>query len=473
MGSIKKNFLYNAAYQVLTLCIPLITTPHLSRALGADGIGVYSYAQSSAHLFTIFIMLGLSNYGCREIAKKQENIEKLSETFWSIYFLQLTLGVLVNGLYAGYCLFFARDHVAAWLLGLYTLAASLDITWFYFGLEKFRFMTGINFFIRLSQTLLIVVLVHDEADVYLYCLIMAGGLLLSQLILWLDIWKRVHFYLPKFKEVTVHLKPNMLLLTTSIAVSMFKQMDKIMLGTMSSVTQVGFYESAERVLTVPTSLISALGAVMLPRMSNLLSLKGQETEKYLHTSILFAMFISSSMSFGIMGISKEFVPLFYGEGYEICVYLYLILLPTCIFLAFANVIRTQYLLPHQMDLSYVISAILGAAVNLLVNAVLIIPLGAIGVSIGTFVAELVVCLYQSAKVMQRVSLSKYIYESLPLILSGGIMFVILYFWSIPHMPDVVVIALKIVVGVLVYFVSLILVSVVFKINYVRILKTTI
>ena len=221
---------------------------------------------------------------------------------------------------------------------------------------------------------------------------------------------------------------------------------------------------------VPVALISALGTVMLPRMTNLLSKNREEAKGVLRLSILFAMFVSSAMSFGIMGVAREFVPMFYGEGYDICVYLYLILLPSCIFLAFANVIRTQYLLPQQMDRAYVVSAVLGAVTNLCINAILIIPLGALGAAIGTLMAEGVVCAYQAKKVMQKISITKYIYESLPLVFSGIIMFVALYFWDILGVSPLVALVVKIVAGIVIYFVALFLLSLVFRINYINIIK---
>jgi len=380
--------------------------------------------------------------------------------------------VLINGLYLGYCLLFAEDKTAALLLGLYTLSVVFDINWFFFGMENFKHTTIRNFAIKLVKTVLIFLFVKGKGAAYLYCLIMAAGFLVSQLALWPSALKTVKFYVPTFKEIIVHLKPNLLLFGTTIAVTMFKVMDKIMLGNMASVEQVGFYESSEIVLMVPVALISALGTVMLPRMTNLLSKNSEEAKDVLHLSILFAMFVSSAMSFGIMGVAREFVPIFYGEGYDICVYLYLILLPSCIFLAFANVIRTQYLLPQQMDRAYVVSAILGAVTNLCINAILIIPLGAIGAAIGTLAAEGVVCAYQSKKVMQKISITRYIYEAVPLVLSGAIMFAVLYFWNNLPVAPFVALIIKIVAGVVIYFVALFLLSLVFRINYINVIKKT-
>ena len=84
MESVKKNFLYNIVYQILLIILPLITAPYVSRTLGATSVGIYSYINSIAYYFLIIAMLGISNYGNREIAAVRENKEKLSEKFSSI-----------------------------------------------------------------------------------------------------------------------------------------------------------------------------------------------------------------------------------------------------------------------------------------------------------------------------------------------------------------------------------------------------
>src|SRR5690625_1247869 len=82
MNTIKKNFLYNVAYQILVMLMPLITTPYISRCLGSQGIGNYSYAYSISSYYVMFIMLGLNNYGNRAIAKSRDDVNLLRKTFW-------------------------------------------------------------------------------------------------------------------------------------------------------------------------------------------------------------------------------------------------------------------------------------------------------------------------------------------------------------------------------------------------------
>ena len=100
MNDLKKNFFYNVAYQVLILILPLITTPYISRVLGADGIGIYSYTYSIAYTFALVMLLGINNYGNRTIAQYRENKEQVSKKFWGIYCIQFIMSAIVIIIYS-------------------------------------------------------------------------------------------------------------------------------------------------------------------------------------------------------------------------------------------------------------------------------------------------------------------------------------------------------------------------------------
>jgi O-antigen/teichoic acid export membrane protein len=455
MSSIKKNFIYNTFYQLLAIVIPLITTPYLSRVLGAAAIGEYSYTYSVAGYFAIFIMQGINNYGNREIAKCRTDNARMKETFWSIYAMQAGMGTLVGIIYIAIFGFIKFD-ILQLVFTMYILSSALDIGWFYAGTENFKFITYRNIAIKIASTIMIFLLVRSASDIMVYCCIIAGSMLVSSLIMWPGVFAKLGFYKPKFSMVRRHIVPNLTLFLTVIAVSLFKIMDKIMLGFMSDSYQVGYYELAERIIAIPLALITSLGTVMLPRMSYMVERK-QNTDSYLYSSMLFTSFIVSSMSFGIMGVCKQFVPLYYGEGYETCIILYLILLPSCIFLGIANVVRTQCLLPNHMDRVYVISAFLGAGVNLLINFLCIPMWGSVGAAIGTLFAEAIVAIYQCAKCRKIINLRRYLSKSAILIVDGIVMFVVLYTVSIPKVSLFDELLLKIVMGVIVY-VSLLIIE---------------
>lgn len=424
-NSVKKNLAYNFAYQILAIVLPLITTPYISRVLGPTKVGEYSYSYAIAYYFVMITMLGLNNYGNRSIASVRDNKEELSKTFCSIYCMQLCTGIISLGAYIIYGVF-VSNITMTWITSLYVLSAVFDVNWFFFGMEQFKLTVTRNTFIKLFTTICIFVFVKRQEDVYLYALIMVLGILISQLILWQFLRKYVRFHRVAIKEVTKHIKPNLILFIPIIAVSLYKVMDKIMLGFMTTKTEVGLYESSERIIQIPMALIQSMGTVMLPKMTNLIAKKDEETTKnYFASSIMLVMFLAASMCFGIMGVARYFVPVYYGDGYQKCIELFQILLPSCVFLAFANVIRTQFLIPRKKDGIFISSVIIGAIVNIIINVLLIPKMQSIGAAIGTLVAEIVVCVFQTIMVRRDLEIFKYARESLVFVVPAVLMYILL------------------------------------------------
>lgn len=468
MKNVLNNFVYNFGYQILTILIPIITTPYLARIIGVEGVGQYSYANSIAYYFMIFIMLGLNNYGNRTIASVRNNSEKLSASFCEIYIMQLILGIIVSGAYIVFCFFSQNVNMLQWIMLIYVFSAVLDVNWFFFGLEQFKFLVIRNMVIKLLITISIFVFVKDKSDLYLYVCIILLGNLVSNIILWPRVFKMIKIKKIRFKDALKHFKPNLILFIPIIAVSLYKYMDKIMLGKMSVMEQVGFYEYSEKIIQIPMALVNSLGTVMLPKMSNLVANNlNDKEEKYISISMLIVIFCSSSVCFGLMGIAKEFVPFFYGNGYQPCVNLFYILLPSCCFIAFANVIRTQYLIPHKLDVIYIKSVIWGALINFILNIILIIRLQAIGAAIATLITEIVVCIYQAIKVNKILNIMKYARNILPFIFSGIFMFIFII--SIPLNFDNLIInmIIKVIIGVLIYFLVLMFVLLIKKNTFKR------
>lgn len=450
MSSVKKNFIYNTLYQLLAIVLPLITTPYISRVLGPDKIGIYSYSYSIAYYFVLFIMLGLNNYGNRTIAMVRDDKEKLSKTFISIYLMQLITSLIIIFIYIIYSIFLTND-IMIWIMLIYVISAAFDINWLFFGLEKFKITVIRNTFIKVITTLCIFIFVKKPEDIYLYAIIMVFGMLLSQMVMWSFVKKYIFFVKINIDDVLKHIKPNLILFIPVIAVSLYKQMDKIMLGMMANMTQVGFYESSEKILNVPLAIVNSLGTVMLPKISNLVANQNEtEAKRYIQTSILVVMFLSTSMGFGIMGVSDLFVPLFYGDGYDQCIILFNLLLPSCMFLAFANVIRTQYLIPQQKDTIYIKSVFLGAIVNLIINALLIPKYQSAGAAIGTLFAEASVCIYQALKIRKVLPIKKYIKLSLMFCLIGILMYILLNTFVFSIENTIIYLLFKIIIGIIFY-----------------------
>lgn len=414
-------------YQILLIILPLITTPYISRVLGSEGLGTYTYTYTIANYFVLAAMLGVKNYGNRSVAAVRDDRKLLSRTFWEIYGLQLLCSLTATAAYVVYVSAFVREYqLIAALQGIYVLSGLMDISWLFFGAEQFRVTVMRNIAIRLINLACIFLFVKSRGDLWLYTLIMTLGMVFSQGYLWMYVKRLVDWRRPKLRDLGMHMIPELILFVPIIAVSLYTMMDKVMLGAMSTMRQVGIYEGAYRILSIPTGVITALGTVMLPRMSNLAANgKVKESERYIYNSMQFAMFLASGMMFGIAGIAEDFVPLFLGEKYHSCVLLIRVMAPTVPFIAWANVIRTQYLIPNHKDKSYIISVMLGAAVNLVVNALLIPRMQALGAVIGTVCAEGSVCISQTVMVRSKLKIARYLKDTGMYFVFGIVMFLVI------------------------------------------------
>lgn len=452
MGQIKKNFIYNIVYQLLILIIPLITTPYLSRIVGASGVGTYSYTYSITYYFMLLTLLGVNNYGNRSIAKVRDNKKELSKTFWSIYILQLSMGFLMLFFYIVYIFLFNNNYkIIAIIQGLYIISAMLDINWLFFGLEEFKKNIIRNTVVKVCSIFFIILLVKKPTDLWKYTLIMSGMTCIGQVILWPFVKKRINLVKINIEDIFKHIKPNLILFIPVIAISLYKMMDKVMLGSLATVTEVGFYENAEKINNIPLILITTLGTVMLPRMSNLAN-KGEskKAEEYIRKSIYLVMFLSLGMCFGLVGIAKNFAPFFFGNEFKKTGTLIMMLSIILPFVSFANVLRTQYLIPNEKDIIYIKSVFLGAIINLIMNFILIPKYLSVGACFGTIAAEISVMLYQAFAIRKDLPIKEYIMNSVPFLIKAIIMLIVIYHFNFVDMSDFLRLIIQIMLGSILY-----------------------
>lgn len=449
--SIKKNFMYQMIYEVLVLILPFVTSPYIARVVGAEGLGVYSYSHSVAYYFVLFSMLGIKNYGNRAIAQARDDQDALNETFSNLLAVHIGVSAICCGVYGIYAVLLKNDQLYAVIQGMYVLSGLFDISWFYFGIEKFKLTVARNMVIRLINISCIFIFVRNADDLWKYCTIMAACNLLSQLTLWAPIRKYIQLVRPSWARMKRHIAPLAVLFIPAIAVSLYKYMDKIMIGAMSSKVQLGYYENAEKVINIPMTIIGSFGTVMLPKMSNLAANDNQSaSRRYIALSMRFVMCLAIALTCGCAATGRIFAPVFWGKAFAYAGNLIIGLAITIPFISFANVIRTQYLIPNGKDREYLISVICGAVINLIINGLLIPFMGAMGATIGTIAAEMSVCIIQTFMVRRQLPVGKYVRDSLFFMLAGAAMFAVVYLLGERMGVKTVTLIVQVTVGVVIY-----------------------
>ena len=199
---------------------PLLTSPYVSRVLGAEKLGVYSFTYSIVNYFTIFANLGTQNYGSRAIASCGENRKERSKIFSEILCMQVGVSLLALVGYAIYlCFINTNDALISVLQTIYILVSLVSLNWFYFGLEEFRLTVLRNTIIKIVTIALIFTLVKKPEDLSLYIIILAGGDVVGQLVMIPALKKYVDFHIPTIRGVARHIKPNLILFLPEINAS--------------------------------------------------------------------------------------------------------------------------------------------------------------------------------------------------------------------------------------------------------------
>lgn len=424
MTSLKKNLIYQSAYQLLMVISPLITSPYIARTLGNEMYGIYSYYYSIAYYFGIFTMLGLANYGNRTVAKaKSAGKEELGKLFLQMMLMQIGMLILVSVVYFLSIPVWGGEYkLNAVIEWLYILSVGLDISWFYFGIEEFKTTTQRSFVVKISIIACILMFVKSPADLNKYTMIMAGGMLISSLILWIQLPKYMKFTNICLNDIVRHIKPNLILFVPVVSLALFHYTDKVMLGVMSTWKELGYYTNSDKIVNIPMGLINGLGVVMLPRISALsASNNSNKIEKYINISIVLSLWAGIALCFGIKTIDSDFIPFFFGKGYMRCAELLEWLSIIIVIKAISNVLRMQYLIPMEKDREFNISVIVATVVNIILNYILIPIHGAMGAVVGTLVAETIVLLLYGIFSKQVIKFHKVILPGMLFIIAGVIM----------------------------------------------------
>ena len=455
--SVKKNYLYNLLYQMTSVLLPVLTIPYVSRVLSADGIGINTVTYANTQYFILPGSLGISIYATKKIATIREKKDKLKKTFWEIFSIQFTGCILA---YMVFALTLGQSHkygVFYMLQGFYILAAAVDISWYFLGIENFKNASLRSFFAKIISVILIFIFVKTRDDLWKYILINAGTMFVGQLIMWFYVGKDML----KVKEIgklkiAMHIMPILALFVPQIATQVYTVLDKTMIDLFKGAVEAGYYDQSQKIVRILLSVVTSLGIVMLPRIANLFSKDDlNEVKKSLRKAFVVISFLSIPITFGLIGISDKFVPILFGNEFLSVIPLTKISPVLVIIIGLGNVFGTQYLLAIGKNKEYTASVCIGALVNFCFNLLLIPRFAAMGAVIATVSAELSIALIQFwfARVVFDFT---WIKETYKYWVSGILMLAIVRLVGNVTPISILFLVLQIAIGSLVYFISLII-----------------
>lgn len=448
--TLTKNITYKILHQIILFIFPLILTPYISRVLGVKSLGIYSFYYSISIYFSYLAMLGINIYGNRAIAQVKENDKTLKKVFTNIYVLQFIASIISLLLYLIFILI-SKNKIISIIMIMNILTSLFNINWVYFGQEKFKPVIFTQLIIKTLITILIFVFVKNENSLIIYSILKCSSDLIFNIILFIFSIKYIKFNNISKTSVKNNLKPCLLLFIPALATTIYQQTDKVMIGILVNKTEVGYYECASKLITITLGLVSAVLTVISPKMSNLISRKkDDDSKKLFNNSINCILCLATAISFGVISISKEFVPLFFGSSYKSSINLTIGLAVSLLFVSFSNSLKLLYLIPKEKDKIYTNSVIYGTILNIILNYIFISKYNAMGAVISTVFTELFVLIYQILKIKNDLNLHNIIKNLIIYIIFGIIMYSIVSLVATINISLIYKTIVEILTGIIVY-----------------------
>ena len=467
--SLKSNIVFNTIYQILIIVTPLITTPYISRVIGAEGYGDFSFTQSIANYFFLFAMLGVNNYGNRIISQSRNDKKEMSKNFWNLYSIQFILALIAAPIYLIYAFSFS-NQTYIWLTliqGLQIVSVFIDVNWLLFGLEKFKVSTIRNIFVKLLTIAAIFIFVRTKDDLNLYALIVASGTILGLAVILPSVFKEISFVKPTFSEIKKHIKGDLILFLPLLATGIYQYLDKIMLGMLKASEDVGYYSYSVNIISLPVSLIIGVCTVIMPRASHLRKTDEEAGVKLINSSIAYIVIVSLAMAAGLFSVANVFVPIFLGDDYAASIDALKILCFSLPIQCLSLAIRMIYLIPYEKDKIYVISIFSGALANVIGNAALIPFFGIVGACYATVIANAIALLIQVILTWKDLPYFAWLKKVLPFIVLSVLMSVGLFYFAKLFENRYLSLAMQVIVGIIFYIGLMVPILLIQKDDYLK------
>lgn len=472
--SVKVNYILNLINTGSQMLFPLITFPYACRVIGADGIGQVNFFQSIIQYISLFTCLGIPMYAIREIAKVRDDVVKMNRTATEILLLHTLLTFIGYIIVVILCFVIPqiKSDVSLFLiLSLIIFFTAIGCEWFYQGIEDFKYITIRGLFVKIFSVVLLFVFVKSKEDLLNYGWYMVMGVLGGNVFNFFRLRKYIHKENLVFSQLNVfrHLKPALQVFSLNMVISIYIQLNPVLLGFMKNALAVGYFTAATKLMQMIMKLSACLGSVMMPRASHLLAgNKKEEFNRLIQKSYDFTIALSLPLTVGLIVCAPTIIRLLCGQEFETATLASQIIAPVIFMVGISNVIGIQILYPKGKINTVIRSCIFGAVLDLALCILLIPVFSYNGTAIAYVVAETTTTLAMCILGRKYIKLHYLKKAHLTYFLGAILMGVVVIFLGKMSIQSVLI--YQIICGSLVYFICLLLNKDIFVMNLLCKLK---
>jgi polysaccharide transporter, PST family len=354
--TVGKNVAYLGLVQAANYLFPLITVPHISRAIGVSRYGLVELALISIIYFTALVDYSFDVSGTRKMARVRHRPAQVQLLFNSIFFAKLFLFVVASLIFL-FALFFVP--VFAEHKGLFAAAYLVNLSyifypnWFFQGKEQLGVIAFANFFIKALFTVLVFSFVRNEGDYFWVPLSNSFGYIVVALVIFFYAFKdspQLKLRFPGWRPVMAVIKDGQALFISSLLNKLYALSGMAIAGLYVQERDLGYFGAANKLYMVMLSMMFyPLHGAVFPHLTATLK-KSKSDFARLFKRLGIGLFLIYGLGLILLYFFSPFIiNLLFGTDFEGAVPLFRWLIPALFFGIFTHMFVTQGLLTLRFD----------------------------------------------------------------------------------------------------------------------------
>lgn len=420
--SVGVNAVLNTIQTIVSMIVPLVTFPYVSRVLGVEALGRYNFSQSVVSYFVLMAGLGINTYAVREgagLRNDKARINAFVENVFSINVYSTVLALLLLlGVMSGVTKLREYSDI------IFVLASQIVFTtigrgWIYTIYEDYMYITIRTVLFQLFSAGLLFIFVRDSDDVLIYALISIMGIIGNNIANLICSKKYCKFSFRYNPELS-YFKSILILFCTSLSVTIYTSSDTIILGFLGTDYSVGLYSTSIKIYNIVKQMVAAILTVSIPRCSYYIGCGKVEEYQNLFNKIFNTLiFFLLPATFGLLSLSKECIYLIAGQEYLEASFSLQILSVAIVFNLMSYMLGYCVLIPHKEEGLFLKATMISAAANIALNFILIPYYMQNAAALTTVIAEcitMMICYFGAKKYIHNL----YVGNNLICVLCGSL-----------------------------------------------------
>ena len=346
----------------------------------------------------MFAQLGIPTYGIRACAKVRDDRNELSKVAQELLLINIIMSI-ISYVVLFVLLFsvpkFRCEKELYVVLSFSIILTAIGMEWLYKALEQYTYITVRSVIFKFIALIGMFFLIHKQTDYIVYGGITIFAASASNILNLINAHKYIYLKPIGNYNFRRHLKPVLVFFAMSCATVIYTNLDTVMLGFMATDTDVGYYNAAVKIKGILVSIVTSLGTVLLPRVSYYIQ-RGEvkEFRRITRKALNFVLLMAMPLLIYFIYFAKEGIIFLSGNDYVGSIVPMQVIMPTLLLIGITNILGIQILVPTGREKIVLYSEIVGAIVDIIINALLIPAYASTGAAIGTLIAEFAVFVVQ-------------------------------------------------------------------------------